>query len=277
VGVGTPDLPRELAPGIYWIGDCNRTLFNGTWTHSYQTPYVISGRDRSLIVDTGSAKDWRAIDRQLNDLEAAGIAPVEYLFPTHPEVAHASNLGRLLTRFTDSVVLGVVDDYHLVFPQFADRLVGTAVGAEIELGDRTLVTLDAVFRDIPSQWLYDHSGRVLFTGDGFAYKHHHDVDECGKCAEEIPELPIPELTALFAEAAFYWTRFCDIEPTISQLTDLFSTLEVDVVAPGHGCPILDPEATVPRVLEGLRLGQSVTRETLSRRISDHVATLYNRA
>ncbi len=34
----------------------------------------------------------------------------------------------------------------------------------------------------------------------------NQVDQCDKTAEEIPDLPIPELTGLFAEYALYWTR-----------------------------------------------------------------------
>ena len=275
MGDGTPGLPREIAPGVHWIGDCNRTFAAGTWTHSYQAPYVVSGDDRSLIVDTGTAKDWRAIDRQLDELASRGIPPVRYLFPTHAEVAHASNLGRLLAKFPDAVVLSLVDDFHLIFPEYASRLVGTAVGDRIELGGRPLTTVEAFFRDIPSQWLYDSVGRVLFTGDGFSYKHHHEVGECGKFAEEIPDLPVPELTAWFAEAAFYWTRFCDIEPTIARLEQLFRELEIAVVAPGHGCPISEPERTVPLVLEGLRLGQTTTREVLAGALAEYVASHYD--
>ena len=56
--------------------------------------------------------------------------------------------------------------------------------------------------------------------------------------------------------ALYWTRFTDIEPHIRRLDAILGdeTFPVDVVAPGHGCPVLRPEVTAEKVKEGMRLG-----------------------
>jgi flavorubredoxin len=256
-------LPRQLVPGICWIGNCDRVQVGSVATHSYNSVYVVSGETSSLIVDTGLAKDWRVIERQLDEHLASGVPPVTHLFPTHFETAHASNLGRLLEKFPDARVYGDVRDYHLIFPEFEDRLLGSGVDDEVDLGGRTLVFLKAIFKDmVTSLWAFDKKARVLFTGDGFAYTHFHDENECGKFVEELPDLPVAEFTAVFADAAFYWTRFTDIEPIIAEVKDLLASLSVDVIAPGHGLPIADPPKTVPKIFEGLRLGQRVNVETI---------------
>jgi hypothetical protein len=104
---------------------------------------------------------------------------------------------------------------------------------------------------------------VLFPGDGFAYSHYHEDGHCGQTAEESPSLDLPEMTALFAELALYWTRFHDLEPHIVRLLALLDDLDVRIVAPTHGLPIADLPAILPRIVEGLRLGSSAKGSGMS--------------
>jgi flavorubredoxin len=249
-------LPRELAPGVTWLGNCLPVELGDDVIHGYSSVFLVEGETSAVIVDTGHPKDWDDVSAQLDEVRGPDSPPVEYLFPTHPEVAHAANLGLLLDKFPESVVIGDTRDYHLVFPHHVDRLRPAEAGTEYDLGGTSFVLLEAVIRDlVPSLWAYDTARRVLFPGDGFAYIHHHRGGECGKVAEEVPEMPIAELTSLFAEYAFYWTRFTDIEGHIARLDAMISdAYPVDIIAPGHGSPILSPELTVPKVKAGLRLG-----------------------
>ncbi len=74
-------------------------------------------------------------------------------------------------------------------------------------------------------------------------------------AEEAADLDLPDMTAQFAELAFAWTRYVDIEPYIERLNHfLFEELDVRLIAPTHGLPIGDPAQTMPSVSEGLRIG-----------------------
>ena len=191
------------------------------------------------------------LQQQADGLLSRGIPEIAY---QHPEMPHSANLGRWLSKYPDAVAVGDVRDYHLVFPDLADRLVPLDAGDRIDLGGTEFVILEAIIRDlVTSFWGYDTRRRALFPGDGFAYMHHHQSHECGYTAEELPDLPIPEFTAIFAEYALYWTRFTDMEPKIRQLETLLSGSDpIDVILPAHGCPILDPSATVDKVKEGLR-------------------------
>ena len=79
-------LPRQLTPGTVWLGDCLITpLPDGTLEHSFSSAYLVSGDDRSLLVDTGHPKDWAVIEHQLEEL-LPERPPLEWIFPTHPEV-----------------------------------------------------------------------------------------------------------------------------------------------------------------------------------------------
>ncbi len=261
--------PRQLAEGVYWVTDCLAMEHDGETIHAYSSAYLVHGDDRSLVVDTGHPKDWPSIEAQLDRLQAAGVPPVEYLFPTHAEVPHAANLGRLLNKYPNAVAVGDIRDYHLFFPEFADRLRPMEEGARIELGGTEFLLLDAVIKDlVTSLWAYDTRSQTLFPGDGFAYMHHHQSDECWRTAEEVPDLPIPEFTALFSAYALYWTRFTDIEPHIAALDGLLDRYPTRVIAPGHGSPILEPADTIPRVKEGLRIGsEHVLDRTRSARVA----------
>jgi hypothetical protein len=62
VGVDDPEntvgrlLPREIAPGILWLGDC--MLWTGrVLEHSYTGVLLVSGSEHSLLIDTGHPKD----------------------------------------------------------------------------------------------------------------------------------------------------------------------------------------------------------------------------
>lgn len=249
-------LPRALTDRLYWLGDCLvRRHPNGTWLHTYHSAYVVAGDDCAAVVDTGHPKDWAVIAAQLDTLHAQGLPDVRYLAPTHPEVPHSGNLGRWLHRYPESEVVGEVRDYHLIFPEYADRLRAVGVGEEVDLGGATLRFAEAVIRDlIPTIWPYFVEHQVLFPGDGFAYLHEHQEDQCGKVAEEVPTLRVEEFTAMFSDAALYWTRFTDMEGPITELDRLLEQYPSRIIAPGHGLPIIDPECTLPRVREGLKLG-----------------------
>ncbi len=247
--------PRTLVDGVHWLTDCLVMQHEGETIHAYSSAYLVEGDTRSLIVDTGHPKDWASIEAQLETLEAAGVPPVEHVFPTHAEVPHAANLGRVLDRYPDAVAVGDVRDYHLFFPEFADRFVAMESGEAIDLGGTQFCLIDAAIKDlVTSLWAYDTRSRTLFPSDGFAYMHHHHAGECWRTAEEVPNLPIPEFTALFSAYALYWTRFTDIEPHIDALDRLLEQYPTELIAPSHGSPVLDPAATLPRVKEGLRLG-----------------------
>lgn len=249
-------LPREIAPGVFWLGACLQQSYRGRLLHGYNSVFLVTGEDCSALVEGGHPQDLPEIESQLDELLGHGLPPLRYLFTTHTETPHSSGVGRLLAQFPETIACGDVEDLHLVFPQFEGRLQTMDPGDSLDLGGTKLVAVEAVFRDFAhTRWAFDTARGVLFTGDGFSYSHYHEGGHCGKLAEEAPALDLPDMTALFAELAFYWTRFVDLEPYIARLEDLvLRELPVRLIAPTHGLPIADVAATLPRIGEGLRLG-----------------------
>jgi len=248
-------LPREIATGVFWLGDCLEQRFRGKTYHSYNAAFLVVGGEASLLVETGHPKDFPEIDRQVREVLAGGRAPLKHLFLTHQETPHSGGLGRVLDRYPDLTVHGDVSDYHLAFPQHAWRLRSMEVGDSIGLGGRAFVAAEPVVRDLrTSLWGFDTGGRVLFPGDGFAYSHYHWDGHCGKVAEEADSLDLADASAVFAERALFWTKFADMTIYVDKLEELIADLGAEVIAPTHGLPILDPAATVPKVRAGLLAG-----------------------
>lgn len=245
-------LPREVAPGVFWLGECMEQPWRGTLLHGYNSVYLVRGSEHSMLIEAGHPQDLPIIERQLARLLAAGGPPLRYLFATHQETPHSSGIARFLRSYPEVEVCGDVRDYHLVFPDCVDQLRPMAVGESIDLGDREVVIVEAVIRDlISTQWALDRGGGVLFPGDGFAYSHYHQAGMCGMLAEEAGELALAEMTGLFADLALYWTRFTDMRPYAERLQAKLAEWEVQFIAPTHGLPISDLPRTVPAVLEGL--------------------------
>lgn len=243
-------LPRELVPGVFWFGRC---LVVNDASHVYHSSYLVVGTEHSAFIETGSTWDVDTILAQFSTV-ADSVPLPRYVFPTHSEMAHAGGVGALLERYPEATAHGDVSDLHLVFPEFEDRMHYANPGDRFDLGDTEIVVVESVFRDlVTSRWYFDTRRRILFTGDGFAYSHHHDAGACGRCAEEAPALDIGLGMARFAQAAFHWTRFVDIEPYVQRLGQLvFEELDAQLIAPTHGVPILNPRATMPAVEAGFR-------------------------
>lgn len=257
-------LPRELKPGVYWLGECLGVPYGETMLHAYSSVYLIAGDRDSALVEGGHPHDLEVLDGQLEELFAVGVPVPRYLFATHTETPHCAGFGRILARFPEAEVVGDVTDLHLISPEYADRMRPLAPGDSIDLGGTELRVVEAVFRDfIHTRWAFDTRSRVLFTGDGLAYSHYHEAGQCARVAEEVPELDLPDMTALFSELAFYWTRFNDIEPYIARLDALvFDELEAVAIAPTHGLPVMDPKATLPLVREGLRISANTALDKI---------------
>ena len=178
-------MPREIAPGVFWIGDCLAQRHKGKVYHGYNAAFLVAGETASCLVETGHPKDFPVIERHMNELFAQGIAPLKYLFVTHQETPHCGGLGRVLKTFPDALLCGDVSDYHLAFPQYEHRMVSMKEGDEIDLGGRSLMAVEPVIRDLRTTWWgFDTKERVLFPGDGFAYSHYHEDGHCGLVAEE---------------------------------------------------------------------------------------------
>lgn len=260
-----PTRPREIAPAIWWLGGCTETsTFAKETLHVHSSLYLVRGPERCLLVDTGNPRDWEIVRRSLVALLDG--RRLDYIAPTHPELAHCGNLHRLLEAFPEASVIGDVRDYHLYYPQHASRLVWLEKGEPLGLGgDYEIVLTDALIRDLPSsQWIHERAQQVLFVADGFSYTHHVPVDdepvhapgECALMADELPVPPSLEQAAFLTRASLYWTRFVDMTDAFDRFQELLETHPTRIVAPSHGSVIRDLAPVLPIIQEAHRLARA---------------------
>jgi flavorubredoxin len=244
-------LPREIAPDVFWLGECLEQRYKGRIYHSYNAAFLVIGETASLLVETGHPKDFPHIERQMKEL-LAGRPPLKYLFITHQETPHSGGLGRVMSRYPEAILCGDVADYHLVVPQFADRIRAMQRDEVIDLGGRGFQAVEPVIRDLRTTWWgFETRDKVLFPGDGFAYSHYHQDGHCGLLAEEALSLDLPDVSSTFADLALFWTKFADMERYVERLKTVMGELGVKTIAPTHGLPITDMGTTVDKVAEGL--------------------------
>lgn len=249
------NMPRELVPGVFWIGDCQVQRVRGKVYHGYNAAFIVIGDDASCLVETGAPKDFLVVQSHIDQILTPDKPPLKYLFLTHQETPHSGGLARVLNAYPDVTLHGDVSDYHLAFPEFADRMHMMRLGDGLDLGNRRLVTVEPVVRDLRSTlWLFDEREHVLFPGDGLAYSHFHTEGHCGQLAEEAANLDLKEMSTVYSERALFWTKFVDMEPYIERFERLVRKHDVRVIAPTHGLPVGDVKKTLPLVMDGLRFG-----------------------
>lgn len=254
------EAPREIAPRIWWLASCLQLHIAGKQNHVHNSPYLVVGDDRTLLWDTGHPASWAGTEHYLDAL--LRDRPLDYVVPSHPEMPHWGNVHRLLARYPEAVVLGDVRDYHLMFPQYADRLVELGAGTEIDLGGgQSFLLLDAIVKDLPSsQWGYAPAGKVMFTSDAFAYAHYppvegeerpvHGPGDCTKLASEHGRRPDEDQIVWIVSAAFYWARFVSIERYREPVEALLREHPTELIAPAHGA-VVDDMTLLPQIWEAL--------------------------
>lgn len=249
--ISVPHLPREIASDVFWLGGCLGVELDGRIVHGYSSVYLLRGSDRTLLVDPGHPMDWAAITTGLDQL--LGDRTLDYVLPTHPEMPHAGNLGRLLAKYPAAVAVGDLRDFHLYYPSFVDRFLERPVGTVFELGeDMQFEIVEAIIKDLPNTvWGYESKRRILFVADGFAYLHHpelgegdhgpyHLPGECYSTVRELGHLPTLRSAMWFTGFSLYWSRYTDNSNEIfERVRRMLNTHPADILAPAHGSVIDD--------------------------------------
>jgi glyoxylase-like metal-dependent hydrolase (beta-lactamase superfamily II) len=231
-------------------------------THLHTSPYLIVGSEKTLLFDGGAPLSWPMIEKSLDTLLDG--RDVDYLVPSHPEVAHCGNLHRLMRKYPNAELIGDVRDYPYYFPTYTTRMRELPIGTEIDLGSHRLVLVDPVIKDLPStQWGYEATQQVLFVSDGFGYAHQpplededmptHAPGECALFSSELSGEPGPDQIVWITKAALYWTRFVRMDIFLESFEDLLREYPPKLVAPAHGAVIDDMDKTLWTVWEALGL------------------------
>ena len=237
-------LPRLVLPDLAWVGGCSNSA---GWpgkanvkpvTHEPCMAYVILGQ-KTIMMDTGHFGLWYSLEGQLETVLQG--RPLDYVFVSHQEIPHTGNLGRLLAKYPNAKAVGNVCDYHLFHPEIAlDRLVMMRHGDRLDLGDREIVFLDAIWKDLSgTMWAYDTRRKLIFSADMFGYIHLADDHVCGTMLHEMDEALAAKNTERPA-LPFTGMRQRDQKARVAAYRRLIAQYPVEIVTSGHTAPIMGP-------------------------------------
>jgi len=259
-GAAGPSLPREIFPGLTWLGSCLEVLpriqaaylkdAGNRILHAHQSFFLVAGTQATAIVDTGQPQHWPALEKQLD--EALAGRTLDYVFPTHPEFVHFGLLPYWLRKFPAARAVGDMRNFDLYFPDLADRFDTVRAGDSIDLGGRSLLIVEAIIHDIPnSLWAYDTGSGTLFASDAFAYSHAHNAGECALTSRELP--PNLDDVAMTISSALHWARYVDdVDALFERVHEFAATHPIRAIAPAHGSFVLDPDVMLKLLPEGFR-------------------------
>ncbi|GGK99019.1 MBL fold metallo-hydrolase [Nocardia jinanensis] len=253
--------PREVRPGLFWLGGCSNSA---GWPGKEERPavheplscYLVLGSERTVLVDPGHPGLWYALREQLP--QALGGRPLDYVFPTHPEPAHAGNLTRVWHMYPDAEIVGDVRDYWMFHPEIPrERFRPMGPGESVSLGDSDFVVVDAVWRDLPATaWAYETGHRALFAADGLGYLHLHEEEVCGLMSHELPDAAAATKPRRFAlRGPFHWMRHHDMRTSSPALRALLTQYPSDVMCSAHGAPITDADDFVEALISAVERGE----------------------
>jgi flavorubredoxin len=245
-----PTLPREMFPGLFWLGTCLEVLprirqaylkdVSAEILHAHQSFYLVAGSDATAIIDTGQLE------------QALGGRSLDFVIPTHPEYVHFGLLPYWLRKYPNARALGDIRNFDLYFPDLVDRMESRRPGDVIDLGDRSVVIVEAIIHDLPNSiWAYDTGSETLFTSDAFAYSHAHNAGECALTSTELPA-SLDDI-AMTISSALHWARYVDdTDALFDRIRNLQKKYRVTAIAPAHGSFTLDPEVMMELLPRGFK-------------------------
>lgn len=248
-------MPRMVLPDLAWVGGCSS---GAGWPgrgaikpvfHEPCTSFVILGSEKTLMLDTGHFGHWWSLEGQLEAVLQG--RPLDYVFLSHQEIPHTGNLGRLMQLHPGCIAIGDVRDYHLFHPEIPlDRLRILDHGDKVSLGDRDIVMLDAIWKDLSgTMWAYDTKRKLIYAADGFGYIHNHEENVCGTMFHEMSD---EQWTAATSRAAlpFFGMRARDQGPRVQAFRNLMRDYPIEIITSGHCGPILGPRVgpTIEKLL-----------------------------
>jgi flavorubredoxin len=247
-------LPRLIADNVLWVGGCLDLSFKGETVHSHFNAYVIRGRDKTLMVDSGHPFHRPVIEAALDAF--LGDRPLDYIFPTHPELPHCGLMPTWMTKYPGLKAVGDCADYPIYYPEFSDRFVHLQRGDAIDLGDRRFILLPCVWGDLANTlWGYDSGAEILFVSDAYALIHGHKPGECALMTGEQP-VPDKEHLQMLSRLTLQWMQYHDVSTTYAELDEFLRITRPRMIAPAHGA-VVDRPAHMTELMKAA-LGEAVT-------------------
>lgn len=256
----TSELPRVVIADLLWTGGCLPFPYRGEMVHGHFSTYLVRGSKKTILIDTGHPVHWKKVEHDVEQFLAG--RPLDYVFLTHGEFPHAGLVAQWLEKYPEAVAVGYIPEYHLYYPELADRMKMVRPGDNLDLGDRHIFFLPAVWRDLVTLWAFDTKDRVLFVSDAFGYLHYHKDGECDRTTSELPP-PDAVMMQYLNERALYWTGYTDVRITFADLDEILRRLKPRLIAPAHGGVVDNVGATTALFKEGMITSSAATRAVVS--------------
>lgn len=225
--------PREIKPGVYWIGVNDRTtdLFEGLWPIgregvSYNS-YLVMG-EKKAVIDLAKSSTTDEYFAQLEEI--TDISQIDYVVVNHMEPDHSGLLRTFRRLAPRAVILGSAKTQEMLkgFFSIDERVQVVADGETLSLGQKSLRFFSTPFVHWPETIMtYEPSQRILFSCDGFggygAISGAIYDDECGN-------LGFYEREAL----RYYSNIVANYSSRVLDAIGKLAAIPVDIVAPSHG-------------------------------------------
>ena len=221
--------PREIRPGVYWVGvvDWDRRLFDsliplpdGT---SYNS-YLIKGSEKIALIDTVDPTMQEVLKNNLNQL---GIDKIDYVIANHAEQDHSGAIPQVLKRYPEAKVVVTPRGKGMLIDLFMtpeDKFITVDDKETISLGNRTLEFIHAPWVHWPETMLtYLREDRILFPCDFFG-SHLATTDLYVRDGGQAYE----------AAKRYYAEIMMPFRNTIQKNLEKIKDYAIDIIAPSHG-------------------------------------------
>jgi flavorubredoxin len=225
--------PREIKPGIYWIGaiDWDRRLFDaliplpdGT---SYNS-YLIMGSEKTALIDTVDPPMQEILINCLDELE---IKNIDYVIANHAEQDHSGTIPEILAKYPEAEIIstprckGMLKDLLMISEE---KFITVNDKETISLGDKTLEFVYTPWVHWPETMsTYLKEEKMLFSCDFFG-SHLATTDLFVTDEWQVRE----------AAKRYYAEIMMPYRTTIEKNLDKLKDYSIDIIAPSHG-PIYD--------------------------------------
>lgn len=226
-GVTTMSSLVDLAQPLSWVEPEARG-------YDPSNCYLIGAGGAATLIDTGVQAQAESLLDRLGDLIAAATPLTVVLTRVEPDclggllaIARRFNVVRVCSQ-SNVIPFDYLGPFSGEFPK-VEIVNGLHPGDQVPVAeDRALVAVEPAVRTLPTLWYFDAVSGTLFTSDFFGEGRPHDLGrmEGGRVD--------PATVRRHLLAKFDWLAIADTTAAIGRLDRVFETLQVQVLAPGHG-------------------------------------------